>query len=123
MLKTAALILAAYILVAWNDAHAAGDYYKLTPDIDVSAATRGDELFAEMVTLMPPTDIVGGPRSIAVKIYGSCSMRVYTMQGIAMFSGKWRGGHIVDTVEGDNVIRRVLPKSNMAKLFDKECAK
>lgn len=112
------LLLAALLLLA-GTASAADEYYMLTTDYAVSAGRRGDELFAELVT---PTHNVDGPQSIAVQIYGSCSERVFTTRGVAMFSGAWRAGYIVSRIEADNVIRKVRPGSVIDKLFKKECA-
>lgn len=104
-------------------ATAGEEYYKLTPTVYASAATRGDELFAELVTPTAESDVVGAPRSMAIKIYGSCSQRVFTNQGVALFSGRYRAGYPVGTLEADNIIRKVTPGSMIDKLFKKECAK
>ena len=114
------LILAA-MLVAMS-AHAEDSYYKLTTDVAVSAQRNGDELFAELVMPMHSNDnLVNGPRSMAVQIYGSCSERVFTNRGVALFSGRYRGGYIMHTIEADNVIRKVTPGTVVDKLFKREC--
>ena len=99
----------------------ADDYYKLTPTLAVSAVRNGDELFAELVRNLPPSNMVGGPQSVAIRIYGSCSLRQYVNQGLALFSGKWRAGYMMETVDSDNIKRHVIANSPMALLFDKEC--
>lgn len=117
-------LLAALALALAGAAQADSGYYKLSTDVMASAQRNGDELFAELVTPMHTNDnIVNGPRSIAVQIYGSCSERVFTNRGIALFSGRYRGGYIMDTIEADNVIRKVTPGTVVAKLFDRECGK
>lgn len=120
-MKAILVLLAVYVFVAWNDAHA--EYYKLMPNVAVEANRRGDELFAEMVTNLPESAIVNAPQSAAVRIYGSCSRRQYTKQGFAFFSEKWRGGYIVSNYPPDNLILKVLPNTPIAALFDRECVK
>ena len=115
--------IAAAALILSGLAHAANpdDYYLLTPEVAVSAVRHGDELFAELVTNLPPSNIVGGPQSVALRIYGSCSLRQYVNQGLATFSGKWRGGYMTENYDSDNIKRHVVPKSRLSLLFDKEC--
>ena len=117
------LILAAYAFVGWNDAQAGDEYYKLEPNVAVSASIKGDELFAEMVTNLPPSNIVNGPKSGAVRIYGSCSLRQYTKWGTVLFSGEWRSGYPIATYGADNLLLKVIPNTPLARLFDKECPK
>ena len=113
----AVLILAA----TFSLAHAEIEYYKLTPNIAASAATRGDELFGEMVTNLPPSNVVNGPQSVALRIYGSCSSRQYVKQGLMLFTGKWRSGHAMGGLDSDNITRKVMPGTPIATLFDREC--
>jgi hypothetical protein len=110
-------------LVALLPALAAADqgYYRLAGNVMAKAFLQGDTIAAELVTNMPASDIVGGPKSVAWRLYGSCSQRTYVGQGYLLFSGAWRGGYVVDNIEGDNVMRIVVPGSVVAKLFDMEC--
>lgn len=116
-----ALVALAQAVTAAPAYAADGDYYKLTPTVAVSAVRNGDELFAQLVTNLPPSDVVGGPQSAALRIYGSCSLRQYVKQGLMLFSGKWRSGYAMDSVDSDNIMRKVMPNTSIALMFDKEC--
>lgn len=119
------LLLAALLVATLAPAAAEeSGYYKLTPDVAASAwVDSGGILHAEMVSNMPESDIVGAPRSIAAKIEGSCSLREYVITGTALFSGRWRGGYLMEQYESDGLRRRALPRTNIAALFNKECPK
>lgn len=119
-MKTLLLILVA--LSALSNAHA-GDYYKLEPNVAASAERKGDELFAELVTNLPTSNIVNGPKSGAIRIYGSCSLRQYTKWSTVLFSEEWRAGYPIAQYGPDNLLLKVIPNTPLAKLFDRECNK
>lgn len=120
------LILAAYAFAGGNDAQAetlANGYFRISPTVIASASVKGDELFAELVTNLPESNIVNAPQSVAMQIYGSCSLRQYTRWGMVFFSDKWRGGFPMMQLDADNINRRAERGGPIAALFDKECAK
>ena len=125
-MRVALLILAAYAFVGWNNAQAetlANGYYRVSPTVIATASVKGDEVFAELITNLSESNIVNAPQSVAMKIYGSCSLRQYTRWGMAFFSDQWKGGFPMMQFEADNINRRAERGGPIAAVFDKECAK
>jgi len=121
-LLTLALILAACALTSQAETLRAG-FFRVSPTVIAAAHVRGDELFGTLVTNLPETSVVDGPQSAVIDIYGSCGMRQYVTSSLGLFSGPMGGGYMMDYVGPDSTNRRVLPRTPIAALFDKKCAK